>query len=67
MPKTTKYEQIMIIDSAEMFADFIGTVQTVAEFAELPAHKFEYHAHEFSGDCAGQRSRGLDFFAERGL
>ena len=61
-------KQIFVVDSSEMFADFLGTVATVAEWAGLPHHDFEYDQHEFSGTCSddGRRRHRPDFFADGG-
>lgn len=62
-------KQILVVDSSEMFGDFLGTVARVAEWAGLPQHNFEYEQHEFSGSCSSSDSRRPqrpEFFAEGG-
>lgn len=49
--------QIMIVDSGEMFTDFTGTLHRVANHFGLPPHDFEYnsrHQHS-SGSCERRR------------
>lgn len=61
-------KQILVVDSSEMFVDFLGTVARVAEWAGLPQHDFEYDQHEFSGACGNdsQHHDIPDFFAAGG-
>ena len=61
-------KQILVVDSSEMFVDFVGTVARVAEWAGLPQHDFEYDQHEFSGTCSSdsRRRHRPDFFADGG-
>lgn len=59
----------MIVDSSEMFEDFIAVVAAVAEFAGLPAHNFEYDSsNEFKGgDCEDDEGgEGNGYFADGG-
>ncbi|CAM9125949.1 unnamed protein product [Ascophyllum nodosum] len=60
--------QILVVDSAEMFKDFTGTVARVAAFGGLPDHKFEYDPkHEFRGACTSHRqSFDSGFFSKGG-
>lgn len=62
--------QVMIVDSAELFDDFVGTVERVAAFSGLPPYKFKYEgSHMFRGACNWQprHSREPDFFAPGGM
>lgn len=61
--------QVLIIDSAEMFADFPGTLRKVAEFSGLPPYEFAYHpGHEFKGECSEREadSASMDYFTKGG-
>ncbi|CAM9754238.1 unnamed protein product [Scytosiphon promiscuus] len=60
--------QILVVDSAEMFVNFTATVASVAQWAGLPEHEFEYDRHQFEGTCTGDRRRRHlpDFFAQDG-
>lgn len=44
--------QILIVDSGEMFGDFTGTLSKVAHHAGLPPHDFEYNSiHQHSSNA----------------
>lgn len=59
----------MVVDSSELYEDFTAAVAAVAEFASLPAHKFEYDSsREFKrGACNNYKERHIpNYFAEGG-
>lgn len=66
--RTPHNAQMMIIDSAEMFADFNKTLARVAEFVGLPEFNFKYDpTHQRKGECKeGGAGYGPEFFAVGG-